>query len=111
DPAAGGQGGKENAPESILYPKDNGGKQDQPAAGDKGEWKEYVPDPNKSAEENARLKAEHDKNKPADKSNDPADQVPPDGKYELTMPEGVEVDQELLSAMSPKLHAKGFTRK
>jgi len=105
----GGGGGGENnaaadsAPENILFPKEGEGNgaadQTQQPAGD---WKEYVNDDSKSAEENAAAKAEHDKTKPAadDKAkNDPANKVPEDGKYSLTMPEGVEVDQELLDAV------------
>lgn len=121
-------------PESVLFPSENEPpKNDDPKPEDKNkgddettsEWKEYEPDPNKSDEENAAAKAEHDATKPKgdegkgdddkDKKSkeDEAklDQVPEDGKYELTMPEGVEVDKELLDAITPKLTAKGFTRR
>lgn len=119
------------SPESVLFPKEGeGGKPAADAAkgaDDKGdgkpadgkgdgkpaEWKEYVPDPNKSADENARLKAEHDKTKPAEtKDNKGADdKVPEDGKYNLTMPEGVEVDQEMLDALGPEFKELGLTNK
>jgi hypothetical protein len=85
---------------------------DPPAGDDKGgdDWKEYVNDPDKTPEENASAKAEHDKTKPADKKDDnPADKVPDDGKYSLTMPEGVEVDQELLDAIGPDFKDLGLT--
>lgn len=121
----GGAGDPPKSPESILFPDENGEKKTDASAGDgdksgegdkggAGDWKEYVPDPNKSDEENAAAKAEHDKTKPAEgdkKADDPLDQVPDDGKYELTMPEGVEVDQELLAAVAPSLQAKGYTRR
>lgn len=104
-----------DAPKDGEQPKDG----DAPKEGDKpAEWKEYVSDPNKTASENAAAKAEHDKTKPADKkddddkgkkADDPLDQVPEDGKYNLTMPEGVKVDQELLDALGPKFAAKNLT--
>lgn len=109
------------SPESVLFPAENGdgkssagdakGDGDKPAEG-AADWKEYVPDPAKSAGENARLKAEHDKTKPADdkaKKDDPADKVPDDGKYALTMPEGVQVDQEMLDALGPDFKDLGLT--
>lgn len=37
--------------------------------------------------------------------------VPEDGKYKLTMPEGIEVDQDLLDQMSPIWKEKGMTHK
>lgn len=102
---------------SILFPNDApaGGdpKPADPPAGDKpaapapaaGDWKEYVPDPAKSAEENATAKAEHDKAKPvAD-----ADKVPEDGKYALTMPEGIELDAELAEALGPDFKELNLT--
>lgn len=98
---------------SILYPNDQpkaDGDQPpaDPPAGDAGEWKEYVPDPAKSDEENAAAKAEHDKAKPAD---DAADTVPEDGKYDLKMPEGVEVDQAMLDQFAPTFKELGLTTK
>lgn len=102
---------------SVLYPAD-AGKVEAPVepdaakpAGDPPavEWKEYETDPAKTAEENAAAKVEHDKTKPA--ADDPSDKVPEDGKYALTMPEGVEVDQELLDELSPEFKAAGLTGK
>ena len=61
----------------------------------KPEWKEYEPDPNKTDEENAALKAEHDKTKPE------ADEFVIPEKYELTLPEGMPLDGELLEAVTP----------
>lgn len=101
-------------PAALAYPDDPAkGAGDPPAdpvAGDPpAEWKEYVSDPAKSDAENASAKAEHDKTKPAEK--DPGDAVPDDGKYALTMPEGVEVDQELLDELGPEFKELGLTTK
>lgn len=109
------------APESILFPKE-GEKPADPPAGEKpavkegeggkpADWKEYVTDPAKSEAENAAAKAEHDKTKPAEKTDaeKALDAVPEDGKYTLAMPDGVEVDQELLDALGPKFAAKKMT--
>ncbi|RUX08058.1 MAG: hypothetical protein E5V51_00200 [Mesorhizobium sp.] len=107
-------------PESILFPKEGGEGGEKPAdppAGDKpadppaADWKEYEPDATKSEAENAAAKAEHDKTKPAEKSDaeKALDAVPEDGKYTLAMPEGVQVDQELLDALGPKFAAKKLT--
>lgn len=121
--AEGGAGGAGDAtpahPENVLFPAEGAKDETQTSAGDKqgegaADWKEYENDPSKTAEENAAAKAEHDKTKPAegdkDKNKDAANEVPADGKYELTMPEGVEVDQELLDALAPKFAAKKLTR-
>jgi len=111
----GGSGGGDTPPApapadpgSVLYP-------DDPAAGDPppadpnaapAEWKEYVPDAAKSDAENAAAKAEHDKTKPAD---DPGSKVPEDGKYDLKMPDGVELDTELAGALGPEFKELGLT--
>lgn len=123
----GGDAGGDKSPESVLFPDEGNkgdagedGTGDDADGGDKpgeggSEWKEYEPDPNKSDEENARLKAEHDKAKPKEgddkgkKSDDPADQVPEDGKYELAMPEGIPVDQEMVDALGPEFAELGLT--
>jgi len=97
---------------SVLYPDDKPAGEGAPVKSDDapaGEWKEYVPDASKSDEENAAAKAEHDKSKPAEA--DPADKVPEDGKYDLKMPEGVELDQALLDAVAPEFKASGLTTK
>lgn len=120
----GGAGGGDPAPApadpgTILFPNDKPAdppagdqKPADPPAGDQkpaeGDWKEYVPDPAKSDEENAAAKAEHDKTKPAD-PNDPANKVPEDGKYALTMPDGVELDAELADALGPEFKELGLT--
>lgn len=116
-----GAGDQTKTPENVLFGNESGEKKsDAPAAGGEGkktegdgagEWKEYVPDPNKSDEENARLKAEHDKTKPGEKKDDPADKVPEDGKYDLKMPDGVELDTELAEALGPEFKEFGLTNK
>ena len=116
--AAAAAAAKPAAAESILFPKEADPakpagevKDDKtPAAAD---WKEFTADPAKSEAENAAAKVEHDKTKPA--AADPLDVVPEDGKYTLTMPEGVEVDQALVDALGPefkdlKLTTKGAQR-
>lgn len=124
--AEGGAGGagegaatETQTPESILFGDEGKTGETQASAGETkaegaaADWKEYENDPAKSAEENAAAKAEHDKTKPADDDKSKmadADKVPEDGKYELAMPDGVEVDQELLDALSPKFAAKKLTR-
>jgi len=105
---------------TVLFP-DADKKDETPAAGDAGkadekpagaaddkagDWKEYVNDPAKSEADNAAAKAAHDAKNPAL----PANQVPEDGKYELTMPEGVELDADLLAGMSPRFKELGLTR-
>lgn len=118
-----GEGGGTPAPESVLFPSEGNGDKpaDPPAGGNEGdsEWKEYEPDPNKSDEENAAAKAEHDAKKPADKddgdngdngdNDDNADKVPEDGKYDLKMPEGMEADTELAEALGPEFKELGLT--
>lgn len=103
---------------SILFPDDKpeGDKTADPA-GDPavtGDWKEYEADPAKSDAENAAAKVEHDKAKPADGDDkgkdDAANKVPEDGKYSLTMPEGIELDSELLDALAPEFKEAGLTQ-
>lgn len=63
-------------------------------AGEAAEWAEYVDDPAKTPEENAAARVEND-------AKHPINQVPEDGKYSLTMPEGIELDTALLDALGP----------
>lgn len=122
--AEGGSGGADAG--SIMFPgdvADSGAGDTQPggegdstkAGGDQGEsekaegWKEYENDPAKTDEENAAAKAEHDKAKPGEE--DKGDLVPEDGKYDLKMPDGVELDGELADALMPEFKAAGLTGK
>lgn len=85
---------------------EDAGKKEGEASGDeKPEWKPYENDPNKTDEENAAAKAEHDKGDPAS----PLNQVPADGKYTLEMPEGIELDTVLLDALGPEFKELGLT--
>lgn len=100
-----GDEGGDQKPEGDDKPKDEGD-------GGEGDWKEYQADPNKSDEENAAAKAEHDKTKPAEKKDgddDIANKVPEDGKYALTMPDGIELDAELAEALGPEFKELGLT--
>lgn len=98
-----------DAPKPAETPVDDKKPDEKPA-----EWKEYVADPNKSDADNAAAKAEHDKTKPAekkdgDKDKAAADQVPADGKYDLKLPDGVEVDAELMAALGPQFKELNLT--
>lgn len=97
---------------ATLYPNEGKPVVTEAPAAPSGEWKEYVADATKSEAENAAAKAEHDKTKPADKSAElNLDAVPEDGKYQLTMPEGVTLDQALLDKLAPDFKAAGLTHK
>lgn len=111
----GGDGAAPVDPGTVLFPNDkpaesgddgNAKPEETKPEGDKApaDWKEYVADPNKSEAENATAKAEHDKTKPAEKGDDKgaADEVPKDGKYDLKLPDGVELDTELMAVLGPK---------
>lgn len=96
-PDEGAGGGAAPDAGSILFPDDqaNAGGDEKPAetAGD---------------EKPAEDKAEGDK--PAeDKPAGDADQVPADGKYALTMPDGVELDADLADALGPEFKDLGLT--
>jgi hypothetical protein len=97
-------------------------KADDGAAGDKsapegsGDWKEYAPDASKTDEENARLKEEHDKTKPAEgkegdkeKEASPEDTVPEDGKYDIKLEDGIQLDEALLEKAAPVMKEIGLT--
>jgi antitoxin component HigA of HigAB toxin-antitoxin module len=90
---------------TTLYPDDAAPAADTPSAeGDTpapdaaaaAEWSEYVNDDTKTPEENAAAKAEND-------AKNPLNQVPEDGKYNLKMPEGIELDTALLDGIAPTL--------
>jgi hypothetical protein len=105
------------APENVLFPNEGKTGEADPAAGKtEGEggaidWKEYANDPAKSEAENAAAKVEHDKTKPAEKSDaeKERDTVPEDGVYKLTMPEGVELDAEMATALGADFKELGLT--
>ncbi|MGV1869722.1 hypothetical protein [Agrobacterium rosae] len=124
-PEGGADGGGDDgttSPETLL----NGAVTD-PAAQKEGEgqvegntrptdWKEYEVDSSKTDEENAAAKAEHNKTKPKegddkskDEPNDPADIVPEDGKYDIKLADGIELDAALLEKASPVMKEIGLT--
>jgi len=85
---------------------DSDGSADEGANGadeGEGEWKPYVDDPAKTKEENDAARLEND-------LKHPINQVPEDGKYDLTMPEGIEVDQPLLDAIGPVFKELNLSR-
>lgn len=109
EPVEAGEGSGIKVPSlgEAMYGDDTGqqgdGKKpdDKPAdegnndEGKGGDWKEYVDDPNKTPEENAAAKAEHDKGKPAEKKDgDTVDLKPEDYEY-VDLPDGFELDAEV----------------
>lgn len=89
----GSGGGESAAPETILFPDD------APSSdGDTGS------DSHAETEDRGA-------GKPDDSTDDPDDRVPDDGRYSLTMPEGIEVDQELIDALGPDFHNLGLTNR
>lgn len=111
---SGGDAGadKADAGETILS-----GVTDDKAAADPAAaaWKDYVGDPAKTPEENAAAKAEHDKTRLAQKQDeeaketDAADVVPQDGKYDIKLADGIELDQALLEKAAPVMKEIGLT--
>lgn len=90
----GGSGSSESAaPETILFPDDI-----------------PSPDGDTGGDDHAETE-DRDAGKPDDSTDDPADRVPDDGRYSLTMPEGIEVDQELIDALGPDFHNLGLTNR
>lgn len=97
---------------AVIFPDDKAaddGETGESAADPAADWKEYENDPAKSAEENATAKAAHDATKPKDDKDDPANKVPDDGKYDLKMPDGVDLDEELAAALGPDFKELGLT--
>jgi hypothetical protein len=93
---AGSGGGETAAPENILFPNEETSPESDPGAADQD---------HASAEN-------HEAAKPGENAdNDPDDRVPDDGRYSLTMPEGIEVDQELVEALGPDFHEMGLTNR
>ena len=92
--SGGGDLGESASPETILFPDDA-----------------LSPDGDSGGDDHADA-ADHDTGKPDDTAdNDPDDRVPDDGRYSLTMPEGIEVDQELIDALGPDFHNLGLTNR
>lgn len=89
--------------------KDSGKEQGKTGAegGQSGE------DGQDKGERSEKKDGESDADKDKDKTDkdDPADQVPEDGNYDLKMPDGVELDQEMLGALGPEFKELGLTHK
>lgn len=108
----------------LMYPEgQKPGEEAKPGDGEKpaGEWKEYVNDPAKTAEENAAAKAEHDKTKPADPAADDKDKkkegeedkakdAPKPEDYDLSPPEGFDVDPEVEKEFRTFASENGFSK-
>ncbi len=93
---SGSGGGETAAPENILFPNEDTSPESDLGAADQD---------HASAENHEAAKPEEN----AD--SDPDDRVPDDGRYSLTMPEGIEVDQELVEALGPDFHEMGLTNR
>ncbi|WP_245425851.1 hypothetical protein [Rhizobium sp. J15] len=94
-----GSGGAE--PENILFP-------DDAPQGEEGIHEpahDRQANPVKSDEAAALGKVEEG----GETAPDEADTVPEDGKYTLTMPDGIAVDEELLAALGPDFRELGLT--
>lgn len=125
--ASGGGAGGDSAAEAVkgadtilsgvpaATEGENGSTDTDKANAAASDWKEYVPDSAKSDEDNAKLKAEHDKTKPQEgddknkAASDPENSVPEDGKYTIALGDGIELDEALLEKASPVMKEIGLT--
>lgn len=75
-------------------------------------WKEYENDPAKTDEENAALKAEHDKLKPAAEEKKEGEEKPKlkAEDIDLTPPEGFQLDDEVATEFKQLAVDSGFTK-
>lgn len=101
----GGGGNEANAPspEAVLFPDDKANATDDFDDDDRED--DFGDD---GGDGNGKGK-DGDNATKDDAAKDPDDTVPDDGKYSLTMPDGVEVDQELLDAMGSDFKELGLT--
>ncbi|XAZ21632.1 hypothetical protein LVY75_22705 [Sinorhizobium sp. B11] len=86
----GSGGGEDAAPENVLFPED-------------------APSPGSDKDGDGSTENRNDTTDQT--GDDAADRVPDDGRYALTMPEGIEVDQELIDALGPDFHTLGLTNR
>ncbi len=104
---------EERAPERVLFPSEGRSKEETGGDGNEnghGHGNGYA----KSGEEaNSTQKngsdADAAKDDGGEETADTPDVVPADGKYELKMPDGVEIDQSLLDELSPEFKEIGLT--
>ena len=89
--------------ETTLYNEDGSAKKPEDNAEDKeGD--------DKDGEDDAEDKEGDDKDGEDDAEELDPDEVPEDGVYKIDVPEGMEVDQDLLDEMAPHWKEKGTTR-
>ncbi len=90
-------------PESLMFPSEAGSQE----AGAPAECDSAVhpPEAKDRAKDVARTEAKDEADTP-----DPADEIPEDGRYDFSLPEGMAIDQKLAEAMSPVLKDIGLTR-
>jgi hypothetical protein len=95
----GGSGNEANAPspEAVLFPDDKANTADD------------FDDDDRDNDFGDTSDGNGDNGTKDDATKGPDDTVPDDGKYSLTMPDGVEVDQELLDAMGSDFKELGLT--
>lgn len=105
----GGSGNEANAPspEAVLFPDDKANVADD-VNGDFDDDDRDNDFDDDGVDGNGKGK-DGDNATKDDAAKDPDDTVPDDGKYTLVMPDGVEVDQELLDAMGSDFKELGLT--
>ena len=86
-------------PESLMFPSEAGSQEGGAPAERDGEGS--PPEAKDGAKDKAKDEAG---------AIDPADEVPEDGRYDFSLPEGMAIDEKLAEAMSPVLKDIGLTR-
>lgn len=94
-----GGGSEAAAPESLMFPSEAGPQE----AGAAPERDGAAPPPETKDEAKGEAKD-------GAGAIDPADEVPEDGRYDFSLPEGMAIDEKLAEAMSPVLKDIGLTR-
>lgn len=83
------------APESLMFPSEASSQED--GAAPERDGAAHPPE----AKDGAKDEVD---------TPDPADEVPEDGRYDFSLPEGMAIDEKLAEAMSPVLKDIGLTR-
>lgn len=73
-------------------------------------WKEYVNDDSKTADENAALKLEHDKGKPAEAAKSEAPKAEPLTVDQIKLPEGFSVDDATMTPFLELMNDQKLSR-
>lgn len=102
-----GGGAESAAPESLMFPSEAGPQEaglapERDGAVHPPEAKSESKDP---AEDGAKSESKDEAG-----AIDPADEIPEDGRYDFSLPEGMAIDEKLAEAMSPVLKDIGLTR-